>query len=655
MTSDLLKNPRQYGIAPNTLIRLDGQPSPDHAAYLDLIDSRNQSWSNQGLAVIEDQGNALLYLLPADAPQCRQRGGLGDLINILACRGDARYVAVVHPGRLDFYPLRLQLAGEPHATYPNIATTSLHAFLTGALLTVGPKTKQQKADKRWLDTFLFKLLTGTADALRAAEPQLSHGQILSLVGRALFARFIADRGILLDSDAANVAGETSVQSLSQLFDSASTLAHTCAWLDKTFNGNLLEMDVPGAKDSNPSATQYEAFFKRCPKTHEVLRDVLNNAPEGQRQLGWQDIKFQHVPADMLSQVYEHFAHEFQAETAKKTSIHYTPRRIAQQLVNAAFAGSNLQTKSQAHVLDPTVGAGVFLVLAYKRLVRERWQETGKRPQRAELRSILNSQLCGLDINKESLKFAALSLYLTALELDPDPTPLSALKFDDLNGCVLRFVGAPEYEGLGSLHDRWAHHAELRNRFDLVVGNPPWTKPKNQKKLIFQYTQIVQACARRTGLFDDTEIKRLVSDSGKPDPVFVWRVLDWLKSDGMMALALHAQHMLFERGNGYELRKALLNRIELTGVLNGSALRQSPIWPSQAAPFCLWVARNRLPQENSSFYFLNPYEEASLVEREQYRLDMKDATVVQQNIAASAEYVFKTLSKGDSMVLKVCKK
>lgn len=122
---------------------------------------------------------------------------------------------------------------------------------------------------------------------------------------------------------------------------------------------------------------------------------------------------------------------------------------------------------------------MFLVLAFKRLVLEKWKITGERPTRNQIRGILNHQLVGLDINSESLKFAALSLYLTALELDPNPTPLSELKFDGLNTKTLINVSFGEdlQETLGSLSERLP--VELNERFDIVVGNPPWTKQRGR--------------------------------------------------------------------------------------------------------------------------------------------------------------------------------
>jgi len=642
---DLFEHPGHFGIAPSALVRLD---SPSHYAqvpYLDLVEK-----STSGLGVIEDQGNPVVYLLnQAPVEASVNAYSLESLIQTLACRADARYLAVAQPGRLAIYPIGLAMSANPvpvRAIDLRTNPSGLHEFLTGANPSPSSRQeKQEQADAKWLDLFLFDLLNETARQLKETSA-LTDSQILSLVGRGLFMRFIADRRIIQDADANTIAGNMKVQSISALFDTSRSLAYSCEWLDRIFNGNLLPLLEN--ESAYPSAADYLDFFSGERLTVcSILSNILHSAPAGQRQLGWHSIQFQHVPADMLSQVYEHFAHAHQLQQAKRDSVHYTPRHIAQQLVNAAFAGTSLEDKSRAQVLDPAVGAGVFLVLAFKRLVQERWKVTGKRPNREVIRAILHEQLCGLDINAESLKFAALSLYLTALELDPLPAPLSDLKFEPLDGLVLRNVGrcAP----LGSLHQDAA--PELSQRFDMVLGNPPWTKPKGQSNLIKDYSRIVRECALNAGI-PTSQAEALRVEQGNPDVVFVWRSLAWAKPDGMLAFALHAQHMLFQKGDSFKLRQALLQCVEVSGILNGSSLRGTAIWPNHAAPFCLWVAKNKKPTAQSAFYYLKPYLEKSLLAREQYRMDPQDAIVVSQSIAAKEQFLFKALHRGEGLAWRV---
>jgi len=656
---NLIATPETFGISERMLVRLDSEPTHQHLPYLDLMPGSPYSTVVDVLpeAVLETNGRAAMYLV-SDNPSRRlvaDSDRLHRLREMLACRADARYLGVLEPGILHIYPVGLFTGRVPGAIRQLSLQggTDLHDFLIGQLdspTDTGRRTV--KADKAWLDNYLFELLRSTARNLKMSDA-LTDGQVLSLVGRGLFARFIADRRIVGDADVSRISSRA--RTLDDLFASPAAAADTFAWLDSTFNGNLL----PLLEGDIHSAEAYRAFFVDIGDTATQaicihLGNIMQRAVDGQLPLPWQRIQFAHVPADTLSQVYEHFARYYWKEFADATSIHYTPRHIAQMLVDAAFAGLCNEEASYAKVLDPAAGAGVFLVLAFKRLVQERWQETGKRPTRRAIRDILNTQLCGLDTNVEALKFAALSLYLTALELDPSPTPLSELKFKELDktGTLLDVS-----KGGQTVHDRRSGKtielgslsATLRQledrRFDIVIGNPPWTQLGQQAAQ--PLTRLVRNIARRQGVTEETT-DRLQVDNGIPDIPFVWRALEWAKPGGMIAYALHAQHLLFQQGSGAAMRRALLGCLDITGILNGSALRNTPVWPTVTAPFCFLLARNRKPRGDSSFYYLNPARERAMNREGRFRLDPHTAIPVVQNLVKTSPHLFKTLYRGTSL-------
>ncbi len=635
----LIKYPEQFGIARNMLVSLRGDASYQQLPYLDLraqYPSTANSFNSPD-AVIEVNGRPSLYLV------AKENVDIIQLNEVLACRADARYFAVVEPGILKIYPIGFFEQGQDLKAIETIAiehpTIALHQFLIGSISPTNKKT-HDKAEATWLDNYLFKLLKATAEALHKSG--IDDGNVLSLVGRGLFARFIIDREIIASRDIPCITSHANT--FNALFSTADAAADTFAWMDKTFNGNMLLL-VEGGETSQ----DYQAFFNNIGRAAadticRELGNILQGTLEGQVQLGWQRIRFEHVPADMLSQVYEHFTHAYQEEFAKNTSIHYTPRHIAQILVDSAFDGLQLEAlqltdKSHAKVLDPAVGAGVFLVLAFKRLVQERWHATGKRPQREEIRAILNTQLCGFDINPESLKFAALSLYLTALELDPNPEPLDKLVFEELNNTVLFDVKQTSGE-LGSLSGSLPQR--FCSQFDMVVGNPPWTQ---KGKHATQYTQLVIRIALANGI-PDAVANELQVNGGTPDIPFLWRALEWTKPNGMIAYALDAQHFLFRQGKGAEMRSALLKCVELTGVVNGSAMRrEKAVWPNITAPFCLVVGRNNKPQVRSAFHYLSPHVEKSINSQGEFRLDPQAAMAVSQRVAQQSPYLFKALFRG----------
>ena len=95
----------------------------------------------------------------------------------------------------------------------------------------------------------------------------------------------------------------------------------------------------------------------------------------QPTIDWGDLNFAHIPIGVLSQVYENFSKIRDPQQRKQTSAYYTPKNIARYLVDDAFEG--VSDKTNAHILDPSCGAGIFLVLAFRKLVAARWEHDGK--------------------------------------------------------------------------------------------------------------------------------------------------------------------------------------------------------------------------------------------------------------------------------------
>jgi len=483
---DLYEELKAAGVAPGSLVRFDQVATPRHVRYMDLVGAyRDLSTSALPDAVIESAGQPYLYVVrrdrlgdPGHAPP-----RLGELIRVLACRSDGRFLAVVRPGRIDVYPVGIFAGIPPIALSSGSGANAamLRGLLSGAVVGLeSSKPRQSDPHNQWLEALLFRLLTEAAGGIRRATPALSVQQTIALVGRALFFRFLADRAIVIEEDVPLIA--KGAIKLVDVFSTESNLLQVCTWMDRTFNGDLLSF---GEEDR---AILHSLAPHDLAEVCRHLTNIQYRAEGGQLPLDWGGILFRHVPVDVLSQVYEDFAHEFVPELARATSIHFTPRRLAEVVIDGAFSAVESAPAHKAKVLDPAVGGGVFLVLALRRLVAERWQTKAIRPTRSVIREILMTQLTGFDVNRDALNITALSLYLAALELDPKPSPLTDLKFHKLIGTVLHPVdpaalGHDSQDAeVGSLADAVIH--QFQHRFDIVVGNPPWTgfKGKNKEAL-----------------------------------------------------------------------------------------------------------------------------------------------------------------------------
>lgn len=634
----------RLGVPAESFVDFRERPSARHLRYMDLL-SASQGRTPDGLAslegVVEVSGKAALYVVRSSVPAPRGAdASIVQLMRSLACRADAGHLAVVRPGTMTVYRVGFYADGQAPAVDAVIDgedPLSVRKLLNGGR----ELTRQERANRLWLDDLLFDLLTKAADGLRNAVPGLilSDGEVLSLIGRALFMRFLVDRGIVKPHEVDKIVA--GVQRPEDLFGAVDALVGTFEWLDQTFNGDLLDL---GTKD-------YRGYLgglgRASNNVCSTLSNIMARSTDGQLSLDWDGLRFEHIPVDVLSQVYEHFAHRFMPEHAHATSIHYTPRDIAELLVDGVFAATPAPKRHLARVLDPAAGAGVFLVLAFRRLVAERWQHTGRRPQRAAIRKILTEQLCGLDINPTSVKVAALSLYLAALELDPQPQPLSDLKFERLFDSTLHCV---EADRLGDVADAKLGSLSARlstwGPFDIVLANPPWNSL--DAKFRKQLESIAPPRPASVGGLDSPTGKSPVPHQW-PDVAFMWRSLQWCRAGGVIGMVVHARFLFSDEAT--EVRARWFSLARVTGVLNGMFLRKERrIWPSNSQPFCAVVALNELPKPDDSFYYLSPRLEPALGQDGEFRLDPRSAMAVPLTLAARERHVFKTLARGTALDL-----
>lgn len=604
-------------------LRLFDEETPDLLPYATILNARRDGDETLSLigAVYEWQEAPLIFLVDGDL--VKDSNQLHGMRRLLAMRGDAPYLGVISPGRLEVYHVGLD-DKSLRQTKVDIGTGDRAAFTTLAQLG-NNRPGAALSQRGWISNVVLNLLTKSiSDIIKTGN--ISDEDSISLVGRALFTRFLADRNLLPDEMITSTgAGE--------LFDNQDLAAATSKWLDTTFNGDLLPLSSG-------------IFPRLSDESFRILGAVLRKAPNQQLFLGWEEkwdnLDFAHIPVGVLSQAYELYLRTHAPARQRKQGGYYTPRPIADLMVRASMRALQHDGKCvDAKVLDPAAGAGVFLLTAFRELVAERWRVDGKRPNTTTLRSILYKQIVGFDIDEAALRFAALGLYLMSIELDPSPTPLDKLRFENLRGKVLhRLTACEDQQGaaLGSLGPLVGE--EHIGKYDLVIGNPPWasgTKLPDWKLV----QQIVRSIA----------VERDIKNQSPPLPnevldlPFVWRAMEWAKPGGQIAFALHAR-LLFQQGDGMAAaRLALFDALDVTSIINGVELRQTKVWPEISAPFCLLFARNQIPSIGAGFRFVSPKLEKTLNDAGCMRIDTVAAEIVLSSRIAEFPEILKVLFRG----------
>jgi SAM-dependent methyltransferase len=424
------------------------------------------------------------------------------------------------------------------------------------------RTWERKIDPRGrVDWRLLDNLSKLGAWLRSQGLQRNTAH--ALIGKYVYLRYLHDRGILspLKFEEWGLDPGTVFGRRATIIGLRSVIRRLEDWL----NGSVFPIKLTGTGSPSPKHIE------------RVAGAFMGDDPiTGQLHLDFQPYDFSHVPIETLSVIYEQFLH---AEgRGKDAGAYYTPVPIVNFMLQELE--DRLPLRPGMKVLDASCGSGAFLVQCYRRLIERRVRETGCDLKPSELRQLLTESIFGVDRDKDACRVAELSLVLTLIDYidPPDLRRNPSFKIPMLhNNNIFR-------------SDFFSPKCPIRagnetDRFDWVVGNPPWVEVKQPPD--------DEAGEEKEDL--DRYVRRWIVRRAKSHPTggnqaahaFVWQLGELLKEDGCAALLLPAK-ILFSY-EAQRFRQELFKRFHVWGVANFSNLTE-----------VLFAGRSRVPA--AAFYF-----------------------------------------------------
>ncbi|NQU06259.1 MAG: N-6 DNA methylase [Calditrichaeota bacterium] len=230
------------------------------------------------------------------------------------------------------------------------------------------------------------------------------------------------------------------------------------FLERKFNGDIFSFNSDEKQSITSQVLTDFAYFVEA-KTLKCQRYL------------WKQFSFEHLPVEIISHLYQRFVKKKDDE--KSAGEIYTPPVLAALLLDQTMPYDKLSGKER--VLDPACGSGIFLVGAFKRLINV-WRNKHKwKPLDAddldELKNILRDCIFGIDVDSIALQLTAFSLSLAICDALQPEIIWKNLRFEPLlKSNLLKNDFFQELLNLKNGTD-----TVLKNKFDIIIGNPPFIK------------------------------------------------------------------------------------------------------------------------------------------------------------------------------------
>ena len=375
--------------------------------------------------------------------------------------------------------------------------------------------------------------------------------------------------------------------LSEILDNFDDTYSLFRWLNDKFNGDLF----PGKGETEEEReSEWQAEIQKVrvegnrylKKLADFVRGDLK-MQDGQFCL-WKFYSFDVIPLDFISSIYEEFVKKKPEKPDNKTikstksrkikdTIHYTPEYIVDFILDGVLPWNEIEWDLK--ILDPACGSGIFLVKAFQRLIY-RWElsHNDQIIPASVLRNLLENNIFGVDIDKEAVRVASFSLYMTMIDsIDPLLYWENEVNFPILRKkrlCHSDFF-AEDQSGFRTNED-----AEI---YDLVLGNAPWGKNT--------VTQLAETWAEKYEWIDTITY-------GNIAPIFLAKSIHLTKPLGLISMMQPSGAIIFNQvGTAQKFRKKLFSDSTVEEVLNLSALRFG-LFKNSLSPSCVITIRNILP-------------------------------------------------------------
>lgn len=359
----------------------------------------------------------------------------------------------------------------------NLSESKLTDFEYFELISGKSWEKHQKslAQENRVDYYLLNNISEFRNNLTSVN-QLDSKIANALIGRAIFVRYLIDRGIDLD--------RYRIKDQKDFNDILLNKTEAYKLFNKIlgdFRGNLFPLSyiVNGRiiNEEDEISQDQLTYLTHLLQGAKLTKDGI--------QVAWENLyDFSIIPIEFISSIYERFIGE---ENQADKGAYYTPLFLVDYIEKETVGNffKKNPNEENCRILDPSCGSGIFLVEGfrtiinqYKKLNPQYNKEENKIAYRNKIVELLKTNIFGIDQDENAVNIAIFSLYITLLD-NIEPKSINGFEFPELlntNFFIADFFNTKD-----------AFNTQLSNlSFQFILGNPPWkTKGHPKAKQLFE--------------------------------------------------------------------------------------------------------------------------------------------------------------------------